>query len=46
MLDDGVGFTLVPWRPVMDEHLGRELRGVAMGANVNWELSRTRGLSR
>ncbi|MDP9083831.1 MAG: DUF3363 domain-containing protein [Pseudomonadota bacterium] len=46
MLDDGVGFSLVPWRPVMDQHLGKQLRGVAVGANINWDFSRTRGLSR
>ena len=31
MLDDGIGFSLVPWRPIMEEHLGRELRGLAVG---------------
>jgi type IV secretory pathway VirD2 relaxase len=46
MLDDGVGFSLVPWRPVMDQHLGRELRGVAVGGNINWDFSRTRRLGR
>ncbi len=46
MLDDGVGFSLVPWRPVMEEHLGRELRGIAVGMNVSWDFSRTRGLGR
>ena len=46
MLDDGIGFSLVPWRPVMEEHLGRELRGIAVGMNVSWDFSRTRGLGR
>jgi type IV secretory pathway VirD2 relaxase len=46
MLDDGVGFSLVPWRPVMEEHLGRELRGIAVGSNISWDFSRTRGLGR
>ncbi|MET3836030.1 type IV secretory pathway VirD2 relaxase [Brevundimonas sp. UYEF29] len=31
LLDDGLGFTLVPWRPAMDRHIGQalpfELRG-------------------
>lgn len=43
MLEEGMGFSLVPWRPVMEKHLGRELRGVVRGAGVNWELSRSRG---
>jgi type IV secretory pathway VirD2 relaxase len=46
MLDDGIGFSLVPWRPVMEEHLGRELRGVAVGSNISWDFSRSRGLAR
>jgi hypothetical protein len=46
MLDDGIGFSLVPWRPVMDEHLGRELRGVAVGSTISWDFSRSRGLGR
>jgi hypothetical protein len=41
MLDDGLGFSLVPWRPVMDQQLGRELRDIAVGGNVNWDFSRT-----
>jgi len=46
MLDDGIGFSLVPWRPVMEERLGRELRGIAVGMNVSWDFSRTRGIGR
>jgi hypothetical protein len=43
MLDDGVGFSLVPWRPVMERHLGREMRGIAGQSDVSWDFSRTRG---
>jgi type IV secretory pathway VirD2 relaxase len=46
MLDDGMGFSLVPWRPVMEEHLGRELRGIAVGMNISWDFSRSRVLGR
>jgi hypothetical protein len=46
MLDDGIGFTLVPWRPVMEEPLGRELRGIAIGSTISWDFSRSRGLVR
>jgi hypothetical protein len=46
MLDDGIGFSLVPWRSVMEGHLGRELRGIAVGSNISWDFSRTRGLGR
>jgi hypothetical protein len=46
MLDDGIGFSLVPWRPVMEEHLGRELRGRAVGMSISWDFSKSRGLAR
>jgi hypothetical protein len=46
MLDDGIGFSLVPWRPVMEEHLGRELRGRVVGMTISWDFSRSRGLGR
>ncbi len=44
MLDDGVGFTLVPWRPVIEQRLGRSVAAIVRGANVSWDISR--GLSR
>ena len=37
-------FTLVPWRPVIDRHLGREVMGVVQGGSVSWQLGRQRGL--
>lgn len=45
MIDDGLSFQLVPWRPALEKELGREVRGViAPGGNVGWSLGRKRGL--
>jgi type IV secretory pathway VirD2 relaxase len=45
MIDDGLGFQLVPWRPALEKDLGREVRGVmAPGSRVDWDLGRKRGL--
>jgi hypothetical protein len=44
MLDDGVGFTLVPWRPVIDARLGQSVAAIIRGPTVSWDLSR--GLTR
>ncbi len=45
MIDDGLGFQLVPWRPALEKELGREVRGVmAPGGNVEWSFGRKRGL--
>ena len=36
-------FTLVPWRPVIDRQLGREVSGVMQGGSVSWQLGRQQG---
>ncbi|WP_394699023.1 DUF3363 domain-containing protein [uncultured Cohaesibacter sp.] len=37
-------FTLVPWRPVMDRQLGREVFGQMRGGSVSWQFGRQKGL--
>lgn len=37
-------FTLVPWRPVIDRQLGREVMGVVRGGSVSWQMGRQRDL--
>ena len=45
MIDNGLGFSLVPWRPALDERIGRVVSGVVLpGGDVNWSLGRSRGL--
>jgi Protein of unknown function (DUF3363) len=45
MINDGPGFSLVPWRPVLEQRLGREVTGIAMpDGGINWTFSRSRGL--
>lgn len=45
MIDDGTGFQLVPWRPALERHLGREVSGVVTGrGQVTWSLERKIGL--
>jgi type IV secretory pathway VirD2 relaxase len=45
MIDDGLGFQLVPWRPALDQQLGRHITGtMSPGGGVDWSLGRTRGL--
>ena len=39
-------FTLVPWRPVIDRQLGREVSGIVQGGSIFWQLGRQRGLDR
>ncbi|GHL51096.1 hypothetical protein ECZU29_59460 [Escherichia coli] len=35
-------FTLVPWRPIIDRQLGREVMGIVQGGSVSWQLGRQR----
>jgi Protein of unknown function (DUF3363) len=44
MIDDGLGFQLVPWRPAMEAKLGQHVSGTMTVAGVDWDISRKRGL--
>jgi type IV secretory pathway VirD2 relaxase len=45
MIDDGLGFRLVPWQPALERHLGRQVSGVAdSGGRIAWTFGRRRGL--
>jgi type IV secretory pathway VirD2 relaxase len=45
MIDDGLGFQLVPWTPSLEKQLGRHVSGVARdGGGVDWGFGRNRGL--
>ena len=45
MIDDGLGFQLVPWSPSLDKHLGKHVSGVARAdGGVDWSFGRKRGL--
>jgi hypothetical protein len=43
MLDDSLGFSQVPWRPVIKQPLGQQLSAVVRGTSVTWEFARRRG---
>lgn len=45
MLDDGMGFSLVPWRPVIEQRLGQRISVVVRSSSVTFELARQRGMS-
>jgi type IV secretory pathway VirD2 relaxase len=46
MIDDGLGFQLVPWRPALERHAKEHVAGVVLpGGRVDWSLGRKRGLS-
>jgi hypothetical protein len=44
MLEDRAGFSLVPWRPVIEARLGQSASATVWGHTVSWDIGR--GLSR
>ena len=40
MLDDGKGFSLVPWRPVIEKSLGQVISATGQGHSPQWHLGR------
>ena len=45
MLDDGMGFSLVPWRPVIEQRLGMPISAQVHDGRVSWQIRRQQGLS-
>jgi len=37
-------FTLVPWRPVLERHVGKQVSGIMRGDGISWTIGRQRGL--
>jgi type IV secretory pathway VirD2 relaxase len=45
MIDDGLGFQLVPWSPSLERNLGKHVAGIARSdGGVDWSFDRRRGL--
>jgi len=45
MIDNGLGFQLVPWVPSLERELGRHVNGIAGPGGVEWSFGRKRNLS-
>ncbi len=46
MIDDGLGFQLVPWSPSLEKEIGKQVSGVmSPGGGVNWSFGRKRGIA-
>jgi len=43
--DGGLGFSLVPWQPVLDQRIGQHISGLMRtGGDIEWSFGRKRGL--
>ncbi|WP_319757271.1 relaxase/mobilization nuclease and DUF3363 domain-containing protein [Pseudomonas aeruginosa] len=45
LVDDSIGFSLVPWKPVIEQKLGQSVSAVIQGNSASWQLGRQRGPS-
>jgi type IV secretory pathway VirD2 relaxase len=45
MLDDGLGFSLVPWKPAIEPRLGQQLSVIVRGSSATYSLGSQRSLS-
>jgi type IV secretory pathway VirD2 relaxase len=45
MIDDGLGFSLVPWSPSLEQHLGCHVSGIARIGRIEWTFGRARSPS-
>lgn len=37
-------FTLVPWRPVLENHVGKSVSGVTRESGISWSIARGKGI--
>ncbi|ULK98552.1 DUF3363 domain-containing protein [Bradyrhizobium sp. I71] len=45
MIEDGLGFRLVPWQPILEKRIGQFITGIQReGGGIEWEFGRKRGL--
>ena len=44
LVENAQEFTLVPWRPVIERSLGREVVGLVTEGGISWQIGRNRGL--
>jgi type IV secretory pathway VirD2 relaxase len=44
LVENAQEFTLVPWRPVIERSLGREVVGLVTDGGISWQIGRDRGL--
>lgn len=45
MLNDGMGFSLVPWNPVIEQRLGQQLAATVRNGGVSREIGWQHGPS-
>lgn len=45
LIEQSHEFTLVPWRPVLERAIGKQVAGIMREGGIDWTIGRSRGLS-
>lgn len=45
ILDDGMGFSLVPWRPIIEQRVGQTVTAIVRERNTTWDFGKQHGQS-
>lgn len=45
VLDDGMSFCLVPWRPVVEQRIGQKMSAIVRGSSASWQFGKQNGIS-
>jgi hypothetical protein len=46
MIENGLGFQLVPWQPLLEKRIGQHITGLPRDdGGIKWTFGRNRGLS-
>lgn len=43
VIENSRDFTLVPWRPVLERHIGKQVSGIMRDDGISWTIGRQRG---
>lgn len=44
MIEKSREFSLVPWRPVLEKNIGKEVSGIMRESGISWTIGRSRGI--
>ena len=43
LVENSREFTLVPWRPILERHVGKQVSGIMRDDGISWTIGRQRG---
>jgi hypothetical protein len=44
LVENSREFTLVPWRPILERRIGKQVSGIMRGDGISWTIGRQRGI--